>query len=85
MQQSGTFGQVSDQGLNHSICGFKMEVLNVKQEQSFIWVNYGAVEAWGWKIRSKLVKWKTVSVLLGKRWISFIFFFLHDKIMESLC
>lgn len=29
-QQSGTFGQVSDQGLSHSLCGFKMEVLNVK-------------------------------------------------------
>lgn len=29
-QQSGTLGQVSDQGLGHSICGFKMEVLNVK-------------------------------------------------------
>lgn len=30
MQQSGTFGRVSAQGLSHDICGFKMEVLNVQ-------------------------------------------------------
>lgn len=30
MQQSGTFGQVSAQGSSPSICGFKMEVLNVQ-------------------------------------------------------
>lgn len=45
MQQSGTFAKVSDQGLSGSICGFKMEVLNGKREQSSFWVRYAAVES----------------------------------------